>query len=74
MAMPEITGITKRDHALCEQLWLQDSIEDVADFLNKLNVKERERGVLMFELMRLAVIDPVSIISDDVVELIDNCR
>lgn len=70
----EISGLTKRQRALCDIIWGMDSLEEISGFVSSLPPRDQQECKTLVDLMVLATIDEIDTVSDEVKDLIDSIR
>jgi hypothetical protein len=70
----EITGLSKRQRAIADVLWLMNTREDAERFVRSLEPATRKDAETVILMMMLAVIDECETVDDSVKSLIDNLK
>jgi hypothetical protein len=70
----QITGLSKRQRALADVLWLMNNRADAERFIASLEPQTQQDALTVVEMMQLAIIDDVDTVDDDVKLMIDNLR
>ena len=70
----QIQGLSRRQRAIADVLWMMPTREDAERFMASLNPATRRDADLVVELLQLAITDECDTIDPDVAELIDNLR
>ena len=70
----QITGLTRRQRAIADVLWLMNSRADAERFIASLEPKTQQDALTVVEMMQLAIIDECDQVDDEVKLMIDNCR
>jgi len=70
----EITGLSKRQRAIADVLWLMKTREDAERFIHSLEPATRQDARTVVEMMQLAIIDECDSVDDSVKSIIDNLR
>jgi hypothetical protein len=70
----EITGLSKRQRAIADVLWMMRTREDAERFIASLAPDTQQDANTVVEMMQLAIIDEIETIDDSVKSIIDNCR
>jgi hypothetical protein len=70
----QITGLSKRQRAIADVLWLMNNRADAERFIASLEPTTRQDALTVVEMMQLAIIDEVDSVDDDVKLMIDNLR
>jgi hypothetical protein len=70
----QITGLSKRQRAIADVLWLMQTKEDALRFIESLEPRTRRDAGLVVEMMQLAIIDECDTVEDSTKLIIDNCR
>jgi hypothetical protein len=70
----QITGLSKRQRAIADVLWLMNNRADVERFIASLEPQTQQDALTVVEMMQLAMIDEYNQVDDDVKQLIDNLR
>ena len=70
----EITGLTQRQRALADVLWMMDGKAEVDKFIKALHPTMRADAVTVVEMMILAVVDEVDSIDESTKILLDNLK
>jgi hypothetical protein len=70
----QIEGLSKRQRAIADVLWMMKTREDAERFVASLEPATRKDAQTVIEMMMLAVIDECDSVDDSVKSIIDNCR
>jgi hypothetical protein len=70
----QIEGLSKRQRAIADVLWLMNSREDAERFITSLEPQTRRDAEIVVQMMILAVIDECDTVDESVKSIIDNCR
>ena len=70
----QIQGLSKRQRAIADVLWMMKTREDAERFVKSLEPTTRKDAETVIEMMMLAVIDEVETVDDSVKSIIDNLR
>jgi hypothetical protein len=70
----QIEGLSKRQRAIADVLWLMKTREDAERFIRSLEPQTRQDAGLVVEMMQLAIIDECDTVEDTTKLIIDNCR
>ena len=70
----QITGLSKRQRAIADVLWLMNTKEDAFRFIESLEPATRKDAGLVVEMMQLAIIDEIDTVDESTKSIIDNCR
>jgi hypothetical protein len=70
----EITGLSQRQRAIADVLWLMNTREDCLRFIASLEPTTRRDAETVVEMMQLAVLDECESIDESVKSLIDNLK
>lgn len=70
----QITGLSKRQRAIADVLWMMNTKEDAFRFIESLEPATRRDAGLVVEMMQLAIIDECETVDDSVKSIIDNLR
>jgi len=70
----QITGLSKRQRAIADVLWMMNTREDAERFIASLAPDTQRDAETVVEMMQLAIIDEIETVDDSVKLLIDNCR
>jgi hypothetical protein len=70
----EITGLSKRQRAIADVLWMMNTREDAERFVRSLEPATRKDAETVILMMMLAVIDECETVDDSVKSLIDNLK
>jgi hypothetical protein len=70
----QITGLSKRQRAIADVLWLMNNRADAERFIASLAPDTQQDALTVVEMMQLAIIDEVDSVDDDVKQMIDNLR
>jgi hypothetical protein len=72
--MIQIEGLSQRQRAIADVLWMMQTREDAERFIKSLEPQTRKDAETVILMMMLAVIDECETVDDSVKELIDNLR
>jgi hypothetical protein len=70
----QIEGLSRRQRAIADVLWLMATREDAERFVKSLEPSTRKDAETVIEMMMLAVIDECDSVDDSVKSIIDNLR
>jgi hypothetical protein len=70
----QIQGLSKRQRAIADVLWLMNNRADAERFIQSLEPTTQRDALTVVEMMQLAIIDEVDSVDDDVKLMIDKCR
>lgn len=70
----QITGLTRRQRAIADVLWLMTNRADAERFIASLEPTTQQDALTVVEMMQLAIIDECDQVDDEVKLMIDNCR
>jgi hypothetical protein len=70
----QIIGLSKRQRAIADVLWMMNTREDAERFIHSLEPATRRDARTVVEMMQLAIIDEIDAVDDSVKAVIDNCR
>jgi hypothetical protein len=70
----QIIGLSKRQRAIADVLWMMKTREDAERFIASLEPTTRRDANTVVEMMQLAIIDEIETIDDSVKSIIDNLR
>jgi hypothetical protein len=70
----QITGLTKRQRAIADVLWMMNTREDAERFIASLAPDTQRDAETVVEMMQLAIIDEIDTVDDATRLIIDNCR
>ena len=70
----QITGLSKRQRAIADVLWMMNTREDAERFVRSLEPATRKDAETVILMMMLAVIDECETVDDSVKSLIDNLK
>ena len=70
----QIEGLSRRQRAIADVLWLMATREDAERFVKSLEPNTRKDAETVIEMMMLAVIDECDSVDDSVKSIIDNLR
>jgi len=70
----QIAGLSRRQRAIADVLWMMGTREDAERFIKSLEPATRKDAETVVEMMMLAVIDEVDTVDDSVKSLIDNLK
>jgi hypothetical protein len=70
----QITGLSKRQRAIADVLWMMNTRADAERFIASLEPQTRRDANTVVEMMQLAIIDECDTVDDLVKSIIDNLR
>ena len=70
----QIEGLSKRQRAIADVLWMMNSREDAERFVASLEPATRQDAQTVVQMMMLAVIDECDTVDDSVKSIIDTLR
>jgi hypothetical protein len=70
----QITGLSKRQRAIADVLWMMNTRADAERFIASLEPQTRRDANTVVEMMQLAIIDECDTVDDSVKSIIDNLR
>jgi hypothetical protein len=70
----QITGLSRRQRAIADVLWMMNTREDAERFIHSLEPATRRDARTVVEMMQLAIIDEIDTVDDSVKAVIDNLR
>jgi len=70
----QIDGLSKRQRAIADVLWMMNTREDAERFVRSLEPATRKDAETVILMMMLAVIDECETVDDSVKSLIDNLK
>ena len=70
----QITGLSKRQRAIADVLWMMNTREDAERFIASLEPQTQRDANTVVEMMQLAIIDEIETVDDSVKSIIDNLR
>jgi hypothetical protein len=70
----QITGLSKRQRAIADVLWLMNTRADAERFIQSLEPQTQQDALTVVEMMQLAIIDECDTVDDSVKLLIDNLK
>ena len=70
----QIQGLSKRQRAIADVLWMMKTREDAERFVASLEPATRQDAQTVVQMMMLAVIDECDSVDDSVKSIIDNLR
>ena len=70
----QIEGLNKRQKILADILWNAGSISQVRQFINALPDNDKRDAKVIMELMVLAILDEVTTVDSQVVEIIEGLK
>jgi hypothetical protein len=70
----QITGLSKRQRAIADVLWMMNTREDAERFIASLEPTTRRDANTVVEMMQLAIIDEIDSVDESTKLIIDNCR
>jgi hypothetical protein len=70
----QITGLSKRQRAIADVLWMMNTREDAERFIASLAPDTQRDANTVVEMMQLAIIDEIDTVDDSVKSIIDNLK
>ena len=70
----QITGLSRRQRAIADVLWMMATREDAERFIASLAPDTQRDAETVVEMMQLAIIDEIETIDDSVKAVIDNLK
>jgi hypothetical protein len=70
----QIQGLSKRQRAIADVLWMMNTRADAERFIQSLEPKTQQDALTVVEMMQLAIIDEIDTVDDSVKSIIDNLR
>jgi hypothetical protein len=70
----QIKGLSKRQRAIADVLWLMNTRADAERFIQSLEPATQQDALTVVEMMQLAIIDECDTVDDSVKLLIDNLK
>jgi hypothetical protein len=70
----QIQGLSKRQRAIADVLWMMNTRADAERFIQSLAPDTQRDANTVVEMMQLAIIDECDTVDDSVKSIIDNCR
>ena len=70
----QITGLSKRQRAIADVLWMMNTRADAERFIASLEPTTQRDANTVVEMMQLAIIDECDTVDDSVKLIIDNLR
>ena len=70
----QITGLSKRQRAIADVLWMMNTRADAERFIASLEPQTQRDANTVVEMMQLAIIDECDTVDDSVKSIIDNLR
>ena len=70
----QIQGLSKRQRAIADVLWMMNTREDAERFIHSLEPATRQDARTVVEMMQLAIIDEIDTVDDSVKSIIDNLK
>ena len=70
----EITGLSKRQRAIADVLWMMNTREDAERFIASLAPDTQQDANTVVEMMQLAIIDEIDTVDESTKLIIDNLR
>ena len=70
----QITGLSKRQRAIADVLWMMNTRADAERFIASLEPQTQRDANTVVEMMQLAIIDECDTVDDSVKSLIDNLK
>jgi hypothetical protein len=70
----QIQGLSKRQRAIADVLWMMNTRADAERFIQSLEPTTQRDALTVVEMMQLAIIDEIDTVDDSVKSIIDNLR
>ena len=70
----QIRGLSKRQRAIADVLWMMNTREDAERFIASLAPDTQQDANTVVEMMQLAIIDEIDTVDESTKSIIDNCR
>jgi hypothetical protein len=70
----QITGLSKRQRAIADVLWMMNTRADAERFIASLEPQTQRDANTVVEMMQLAIIDECDTVDESVKSLIDNLK
>jgi hypothetical protein len=70
----QIQGLSKRQRAIADVLWMMQTREDAERFIASLALDTQRDAHTVVEMMQLAIIDEIDSVEESTRLIIDNCR
>jgi hypothetical protein len=70
----QIRGLSKRQRAIADVLWMMNTREDAERFIASLAPDTQRDANTVVEMMQLAIIDEIDTVDESTKSIIDNCR
>jgi hypothetical protein len=70
----QITGLSKRQRAIADVLWMMRTREDAERFIASLAPDTQQDANTVVEMMQLAIIDEIDSVDESTKLIIDLCR
>jgi hypothetical protein len=70
----QIRGLSKRQRAIADVLWMMNTREDAERFIASLEPQTQRDANTVVEMMQLAIIDEIETVDESVKSIIDNLR
>jgi hypothetical protein len=70
----QIKGLSKRQRAIADVLWMMRTREDAERFIASLAPDTQQDANTVVEMMQLAIIDEIDTVDDSVKSIIDNLK
>lgn len=74
MSAIEITGLTTRQRAIADVLWMMNGKDSVLSFINSLEAETKKDAMVVLNMMVAAVMDEINLVEDLVKSEIDRIR
>ena len=74
MSAIEITGLTTRQRAIADVLWMMNGKDSVLSFINSLEAETKKDAMVVLNMMVAAVMDEIDLVEDLVKSEIDRIR
>ena len=74
MSAIEITGLTTRQRAIADVLWMMNGKDAVLSFINSLEADTKKDALTVLNMMVAAVMDEITHVDDETVLELDRIR
>ena len=74
MSAIEIKGLTTRQRAIADVLWMMNGKDSVLSFINSLEAETKKDAMVVLNMMVAAVMDEINLVEDLVKSEIDRIR
>ena len=74
MSAIEITGLTTRQRAIADVLWMMNGKDSVLSFINSLEAETKKDAMVVLNMMVAAVMDEIDLVEDVVKSEIDRIK